>query len=1111
MNKVLYPLFLLSILICGCEKSANETSEANSSTEEVLKFPKFSLIPGHESGITFNNKLTESEQINVITYQYFHNGGGVALGDVNNDGLVDIYFSSNQEPNQLYLNKGDLKFENITSTTRVTGDPGWATGVSMVDINNDGWLDIYVCKSGNLAPEQRQNKLYLNLGNGAFKEAAAEFGLNDDSYSTQSYFFDYDLDGDLDMYLLNHPIAPLAANAEDNNIQSILKVRSEYAGDKLFENNDGFFTNVSEKAGISGNPLSFGLSAAIGDFNNDSYPDIYVCNDYLERDYLYMNQGDGSFQDQMKERIGHSSNFSMGSDVSDINHDGQLDVFVADMAAEDNYRSKTNMSGMNPERFALAVQNGFHYQYMINTLQLNQGNGQFSEISQLAGLDKTDWSWAPLFADFNNDGKEDLYVTNGLRKEARNNDYVKKKKAIIQSLGQDPRKRSEGIRKILEMMPEQKIPNVLFWGNGHMEFVKSEDSALAIPSFSNGAAYADLDNDGDLDIVVNNIDHEAFLIRNDNESGNYIRLKLIGGEKNKSGLGAKVQVKVGDQIMTKEVYMSRGYQSSIDQSIHFGLGDKIAIDQITVDWADGSQSYLEDVMGNQRLILNKKELPNRKRKNPLNKKLQIQSNLQALNFKHQENNFDDYNREVLLPHKMSNLGPDIAVGDVNGDQLEDFYICGAIGQSGQLFLQESGGTFKPVQTDLWNSNSSKEETLAEFIDLDADGDLDLYVGAGGNEYVEGSEELQDKIYINNNGVFEPSNLLPNSLKISTGTICQIDLDSDGDLDLFVGSRQLPGKYPFSGRSYLLEFDGEKYVDVTNEMNTNFSELGMITDSKSFDVNEDGVNDLIVCGEWMPIRVFKIAEEGLIEITEAVGLDNSNGWWYTISIADMNNDGKEDIVAGNLGRNYKYKASSEEPFKIYSGDLDGNGSNDIVLSYAQKGTYFPLRGRECSSQQMPTIKQKFPTYDLFASSSIEEVYGEAINTALKLEVYDFGSAIFYHEGDGFNRENFAHQYQYFNWNDMVIKDLNHDGNLDIIAAGNLFESEVETPRIDAGKGLILYGNGKGGFERANTETTNWGSNNVKSLKSIMVDNKEGFLIANNNDLLNLLTLDNSIDQ
>ncbi|KAA3623198.1 MAG: hypothetical protein DWQ02_24845, partial [Bacteroidetes bacterium] len=959
-------------LLQSCQSSGEGESSISKKAKES-QFQLFSLIESTESGITFNNELEESDAVNTFAYLNAFNGGGVAVGDINNDDLPDIYFTGNLAKNQLYLNKGNLQFEDISKNAGVEGRNDWTSGVTMADVNNDGFLDIYVCRAYHPDPEYSRNLLYINNGDLTFTEQAKAYGVADESWSTQATFFDYDLDGDLDLYVANH----LKVNNLDHDYsyKNFTNPVHELS-DHLFKNNgDNTFTDVTVEAGI----LNYGVSLGIvsGDVNDDGYPDIFIANDQQEPDFLYLNNGDGTFKNAILEAFRHTSFFSMGVDCSDFNNDGQLDFMVNDMMAEDNYRQKTQMASMDVEGFWELVKDGYHYQTMRNVLQLNNGNGTFSEIGQMAGVSQTDWSWSALFADFDNDGLKDIFVSNGVKRDLLDKDFIKKlDKKLVDGYYEG------NIDDLVAIMPSTPIANKLFRNEGDLTFSdRSEEFGIAVPGFSNGAAYSDLDLDGDLDLVINNINSNASLFKNtvnDKAGKNYLQVRLKGKENNLFGLGAKVTVTSGDLVQFQELTLTRGFKSSVDRNLHFGLGDQIQVDKVVVEWPGGGQSIMNDVAVNQVLEIEEVDVKTGM-PDPWSKQYDflftdISDDIEV-GFSHEENDYDDYYYETLLPHKTSQFGPKVAVGDVNGDGLEDFYIGGAAGQAGALFVQNGSNGFQE-SPGPWSEDKDSEDLGAVFFDADNDNDLDLYVASGGNEFRDGaSPQLQDRLYLNNDGNFiRSSDALPEMLT-SSGCVSAADYDKDGDMDLFIGGRLTPGKYPFAPRSYLLQNNNGKFQDVTTQVCQELESPGLVTSAIWTDFDQDNDLDLILAGEWMPISFFENNDGKLIDQTAAYGLENSTGWWNKIIAEDFDGDGDIDFVAGNLGLNYKYKASQEEPLHVYCSDFDNTGTFDIVLGYHEQGTIFPVRGRQCSSEQMPYIQEKFPTYKDFAEASIDEIYGK----------------------------------------------------------------------------------------------------------------------------------------
>ena len=1053
----------------------------------------FRSVPAEHSGIDFANRITENDRENILQYPYYYNGGGVAVGDLTGDELPELYFTGNMVGDQLYINQGGLQFEDATIKAGILRGNLWTTGVTFADVNNDGWLDIYVCRSGT--GTFRNNLLYINDQKGKFSEQAKAYGLNDNGYSVQSYFFDYDLDGDLDLYLVNHSVRFF----EGQEKLFAMKQRPEpEEADKLYRNNGaGLFEDVSEQAGIR--HFAFGLSAAVADFNQDGYPDIYAASDFFEPDLLYLNNGDGTFSDALPEAMGHTSFSSMGSDAADFNNDGYPDLFVCDMQAQDNYRKKAHMASMDVGRFNRIVAEGYHYQYMQNTLQLNSGLGRYSEIAELAGVSETDWSWAPLFFDVDRDGWKDLFVSNGIRKDFQYKDIL----IDLQKEGKSPQQVSP--MNIIERFPVQKLNNYFYQNQRDLSFSDQSDSwGVDFAGFSTGAAYGDLDLDGDLDLVLNNIDEQASLFEcltsGRKDAGNWLQIVLRGGPDNFFGVGTKVEVKTETLTQHQHLQPSRGFQSSVDQALTFGLANATTIEEIRVHWPNGSSSILNNVRANQRLEIRQENSTKTSREEENTPLFSEISGSLGLVHRHREKVHDDYTNEVLLPHKYSQLGPHLAVADVNGDGLEDFFVGGAAGYSGQLYLQTENATFSPHSSPDIQQHRAFEDMGILFFDCDQDGDPDLYVGSGSNEWDPESNQYQDRLYFNDgqgNYTYRES-WLPKA-QSSTGQIRSADFDGDGDPDLFVAGRQQPGRYPLPVSSQLLLNEGDRFRDVTRERASHLLDIGMVTDALWTDLDQDQDQDLVLVGEWMPITLLK-NDEGKLSPMQTTGLEQTHGWWYSIAGEDFDRDGDIDFVAGNLGLNYKYRASPEEPFQVYAHDFDRNESLDIVLGYFNDGELYPLRGRQCSSEQIPALKERFPSYASFAKSSLRDIYGsESLDAAYHAEVYTFASAYIENLGPGeFQVRPLPPTAQFSAVNDFVIDDFNGDGNQDVLLAGNMYQSEVETARNDASLGLLLEGSGAGTFKVIPTAESGFLTpGDVKSLARINTANQKALVLVGNN--------------
>jgi len=1080
--------------------SCNQTEK----TENSIPFEK---LTSEYTGVNFSNNITpklESSE-NLFDYDYFYNGSGVGIADINNDGLKDIIFTANQQENKLYLNKGNLKFEDITESSNINHNKGWSSGVTFADINNDGWLDIYISQGGPNKANNRKNLLLINNRDLTFSDMATEYGLDDEGISTQSAFFDFDKDGDLDCVVMNenefYGYDPISF-FEKYRDKSVLMANSSH----LYEQIDGKFTNITEKAGLLS--PTFGLGLCISDINNDSWPDIYIANDYYVKDAMYINNQDGTFSNKIKESTKQISFYGMGVDIEDINRDNLNDIFVLDMASSDHVRSKTLMASMNTSNFDLITNKlDQHYQYMFNSLQLNLGNNKYHNISHQLDIAKTDWSWAGLIFDYNLDGNEDIFVTNGYRKYGSDNDSRIK-------INQTRKEYNNTVpismkKKLYDELPSEKLPNLLYKNEGNLTFREvGSTSSLMEPSFSNGAAYADLDNDGDLEIIVNNIDDNAFVYKNlsvENKLGNFLKIKIKGIL---SEPFAKATIYFENTSRTKESKRVRGYLSSVSDELLFGLGKTSKIDSIRVEWGSGNIETLYDIDVNTSITVKEKESNNELSTNTKTDYF-FQKIDSGIKYSHTENYYNDFSTEILLPYKQSTLGPFISKGDVNNDGMIDIFIGGAYNQEPELFINTRNGYVKK-NLECFQKDANYEDMESIFVDIDNDNDLDLYVVSGGNEFNNRSNELIDRIYLNDGkGNFKKDT--QDDLKnytISGKSVTSIDFDNDGDKDIIVGNRIKTKKYPIHEPSIIYENRSGKLYNNTYKIAPDFENFGIVNKVISTDFNNDGWEDFIAVGEWTNIGLFLNEKGTFRNINIENKLDDLYGLWFNIQETDVNNDGFKDYIIGNIGKNSKYKTSKDKPLKIFGNDFDGNGTHDLVLSYKYEGNYVPLRGKECSTQQMPFISEKLPTFEEFANASIEDIYGEEIIDSYERKVTSFESIILINKGNNeFTINKLPAMAQSIPLIASDVIDLNKDGYEDVIIGGNIYNTEVETPRLDNQFALVLLSNKNDNYTILGPKESGlYTKGNTKSIK-IINKKKSQILIGNNNSDLEIFELKN----
>jgi hypothetical protein len=1083
--------YLFSIIsFCTCTFTSASAQE-----------PLFKLLSPKETDINFSNTINENESLNVLAYEYFYNGGAVAVGDINNDGLQDIFFTANTKPSKLFLNLGQMKFRDVTKETGVGGrTSGWKTGATMADVNGDGLLDIYVCYSGKVSEDTRRNQLFINQGKLQFTDKAKEFGLDDASYSTQASFFDYDNDGDLDMFLLNHNVKKY----DNMQLASFRSQTDEFAGSKLYENKNNHFVNVSGKAGIHQYPLTFGLGIAISDINKDGWQDIYVTNDYNEPDYLYINKHDGTFDETTKKSLRHLSHFSMGVDIADFNNDALLDILTLDMLPEDNRRQKLLQLQENYESFDLMQSQDLNKQYMRNMLQLNNGDGTFSEIGQLAGISNTDWSWCPLIADFDNDGYKDVFITTGYLRDYTNKDFLRYwgDYKVKKAMDREPMLMMD----LIKAMPVTPFRNYIFKNNHDLTFSnKQKEWGFENTKISNGAVYADLDNDGDLDLVINNINENAFIYRNDSReklNTAYVSLKLSGYKANTNAIGSKVYVYSNGVAQYQEVNPNRGYLSAVSCELNFGLGNATKVDSLRIVWPDNTSYTASNVAINQKLRINYNNASSAtlmpvKPLKPLFTKAE-----NVIDYKHEDFTENDFKRQLLMLFMYSKTGPVIAKGDPNKDGLQDVFISGDKNKPGTIYFQKAGGKFAPADSLGIGDENTSSIAAVTFFDANGDGYEDLYIAKGGYSLFEaGTMSLQDELYLNDGkGSFSLANdALPNLSASSKSCVRQCDYDNDGDIDLFVGGRLIPGRYPLTPQSYLLKNDGSGQftsVDVP------FSHIGMVTDAQWADLNNDGKKELIVCGEMMPLLVFENGDKGFINRTGKYFINSENGFWFTLAVADVNGDGVLDIIAGNLGLNSQIRASKQEPAEMYYADFDDNGSIDPIFNFYMQGVSYPFVSRDELNEQIYPMRKKFTSYKDYAGATIKDIFNEEeLSKASKLFATETRTTCFINRNGKFEKTELPLEAQFSVVNKIVVNDFTGDGKADLLMLGNHSDNRLKIGSIDANYGCLLAGDGKGNFSYVSqTASGLCVTGDVKSVEEIMIDKTKFLVIGICNEAL-----------
>lgn len=1085
MYKYSLHIFSIFILIASCQQ-----------TKEKL----FQKLPASYTGVDFVNKLTNTPQLNILNYLYYYNGSGVITADFNNDNLIDLYIAGNQEEDALYLNQGKLKFKYTKIQAETKFNQNWTTGVTQVDINNDGLLDIYICKAAGYRELKGRNLLYVNTGINekgvpSFKEEAEKYGLDFSGLSTKAAFFDYDKDGDLDMYLLNHSVHPnlsYGRGTQRNTFDSI-------SGDRLYKNNNGIFEDVSKYAGIFQGKTGFGLGLSISDLNNDSYPDIYIGNDFFENDYLYINQKDGTFKETISannQLLGHTTHFSMGNAIADINNDGFTDIISLDMLPENLKTYKTSGLEYAYPIYSQYLQNGYAPQYMQNTLHLNNQGNSFSEIGNISGIAATEWSWGSLLADFDNDGLKDLFISNGIKGATNDMDYMN----FIAN--EDIQRRidagmTDTDMPLIKELPEKEAVNYFYKNNGDLTFSNATEKWFnAKPSFSNGCTYADLDNDGDLEIIINNINEEVQILENTLNKTNYLNISLKGSNKNRFGIGAKINLYSACGTQTIQHFTTNGYLSSSSNKLHFGLSEDTIIDSLKITWPDNSTQKLQQITPNQEIVLHHRNSVSQKNA-PYQEETEKPNQELFTAFTHKEKPTLDFYKEPLIPFANSNEGPTISVADVNADHLDDFFIGGAKSQASHIFLQIENGDFIDSQTELFSNDKTQEDVASLFFDANGDQYIDLIVASGGNEFQNGTP-LKPRLYINKNGEFKKDTTAFLQTELNASKIIAHDFDNDGDNDLVISSDQNPTNYGENPEQYFFLNDGDgHFTNAIDAIAPQLKHLGNIKDMLWQDINGDTIKDLIVVGHWMPISIF-INDGNKLSLDKT--LTNTNGWWNSVLSLDIDNDGDQDLVCGNWGNNTKFKASKEKPITLYNYDFDSNGKVDPVITYFHKNTETPFASKDELVKQLPFLNKKFLSYKSFAYATVAELLNKnALDKAQKKYVYELRSCIFLNDGTGnFSKQPLPLIAQISAINDITYGDFNKDGFNDLLLVGNNFEISTQLGRLDALHGLILYHSRNAENPYTSTYEMLQINGAAREVHPILRNGKKTYLIGRNND-------------